>query len=206
MKRITAVLTKAGSVLALTATFVHAGENAVSLMNAGIPSNCAEYAANVSRSEGNFTSVSPVVNGTTCYGAFQFCDSGTIQRYYAGTPQQFLNDPAAQVAAWTKYQQREWSNAQQSGLTSIIGQEICYGGECAVLTQSSILKACQFGCGGSKSKIAKLISSGMNCNAKSAADGAGTSVCKYLVSGAGYDVSCITNFNDGINCFAPVKA
>lgn len=191
--------------LAFVTSAAFAGESAVSLMNAGMPSACAEYAENVSKSEGNFSSISPLVNGVRCYSAFQFCDSGTIQQYYSGTPQQFLNDPSAQTAAWVKYQQNQWSFAQKGGLTSAIGKEICYNGTCTVLSQSSVLKACQFGCAGPTSKLAKLVASGMNCNAPGTADGAGTSVCKYLVSGAGYDVSCITNSSDGTNCIALAK-
>ncbi|MBA8904157.1 acyltransferase [Phyllobacterium sp. P30BS-XVII] len=192
-------------VIGLSASAALAGESAVSLMNAGMPSACAEYAENVSKSEGNFSSISPLVNGVRCYGAFQFCDSGTIQQYYSGTPQQFLNDPSAQTAAWVKYQQNQWQFAQKGGLTSAVGKEVCYNGTCAVLTQSSILKACQFGCAGPTSKLAKLVAAGMDCNAPGTSDGAGTSVCKYLVSGAGYDVSCITKSSDGVNCIAPSK-
>ncbi|PSH63335.1 acyltransferase [Phyllobacterium brassicacearum] len=197
-----------GFFLTLTSSFAFAGESAVSLMNAGMASTCAEYAQNVSKSEGNFSSVSPVVNGVTCYGAFQFCsakgrtDGGTFGRYYKGTPQQFLDDPSAQINAWLSYQRNEWSAAQQNGMTSALGKEVCYNGTCATITQSSVLKACQFGCG-KGGKLDNLVRSGMNCNAPGTADGAGTSVCRYLVSGAGYDVSCITNSSDGTNCIAP---
>lgn len=188
-----------GFFLAITSSITLAGETAISLMLAGMPSACAEYAENVSKSEGKFSSISPVVNGVTCYGAFQFCNSGTLQEFYSGTPQQFLNDPRAQVAAWIPYQQREWAKAQRNGMTSAIGKEVCHNGTCATVTQSSILKACQFGCG-KNGKLDNLVKSGMDCSAPGTADGAGTSVCKYLVSGAGYDVSCITNNSDGVSC------
>lgn len=201
MKKISSLFANAGFVLAMTSTIALAGESAISLMRAGMPSACAEYAENVSKSEGNFSSVSPAVNGVTCYGAFQFCNSGTFQEFYNGTPQQFLNDPSAQVAAWIPYQQREWAKAQRNGMTTAIGKEVCYNGICAVVTQSSILKACQFGCG-KGGKLDNLVKSGMDCSAPGTADGAGTSVCKYLVSGAGYDVSCITKSSDGVNCIA----
>lgn len=203
MIKISSRFANAGFILAMTSTIAFAGESAVSLMNGGMPSACAEFAENVSKSEGNFSSVSPVVNGVTCYGAFQFCDSGTLQQYYSGTPQQFLNDPSAQTAAWVKYQQTQWRYAQSGGLTSAVGKEVCYNGTCATLTQSSILKACQFGCAGPTSKLAKLLTAGMDCNARGTTDGAGTSVCNYLVSGSGYDVSCITNSSDGVNCITP---
>ncbi|SEF13332.1 hypothetical protein SAMN05444161_8914 [Rhizobiales bacterium GAS191] len=181
-----------------------AGENASSLIAAGMPASCADYAANVSASEGNFASTSPTVNGVTCYGAFQFCSApgsdvgSTFSQYNPGmTPAQFLADPSAQVSAWQRYEGDQWAQASANGLTSPIGQTLCYQGQCAVLTQSSILKACQFGCGSStKGALAHLVNSGMNCDAPGTRDGAGTSGCKYLITGANQDVSCITNSND----------
>jgi hypothetical protein len=193
------------ALVCLFANVALAGETTVSLMNAGMSADCADYAANVSASEGNFGSTSPVVNGYTCYGAFQFCSAknsrtgGTFSQYYKGTPEQFLDDPQAQVAAWMDYQKDEWAKAQRNGLTSAVGQRVCYKGECATLTQSSILKACQFGCG-SDGKLANFVKAGFDCNAAGTKDGAGTSVCKYLISGTGYNVACITNNNDGYDC------
>lgn len=188
-----------GLTAALFASLAFAGESAVTLMAAGIPAECAEYASNVTQSEGNFKSVSPVVNGTTCYGAFQFCNSGTLQRHWKGSPSDFLGSPSSQVSAWLDYQQDEWAKAKENGMDAMIGQQVCYRGTCTTITQSSILKACQFGCGRG-GKLYNLMKSGLDCNASNTKDGAGTSVCKYLVSGAGYNVSCITSTNDGIDC------
>lgn len=188
-----------GLATGLLASFAFAGESAASLIGAGMSAECAEYASNVSSSEGNFGSVSPVVNGTQCYGAFQFCDSGTLQRYWSGSASGFLSTPSAQVSAWLKYQQNEWAAANRLGMSGMIGQQVCYDGVCATITQSSILKACQFGCG-KGGKLYNLMQSGLDCNASGTKDGAGTSVCKYLISGAGYNVSCITDSNDGIDC------
>lgn len=194
-----------GLSLAFVAMTAFAGESAVAMINAGMAAECAEYASNVSSSEGNFGSTSPVVNGTTCYGAFQFCDSGTLQAYWSGSPSEFLASPSAQINAWVKLQKNEWASAQRLGMSSLIGQQVCYRGTCATITQSSVLKACQFGCQGTRSKLYQLMKSGLDCNAPGTTDGAGTSVCKYLVSGAGYNVGCITDSNDGIDC-APVNA
>ncbi len=188
-----------GLFLGFAASLAFAGETAVSLMNAGMPAECAEYAANVSRSEGSFTSVSPVVNGTRCYGAFQFCD-GTISRYWSGSATNFLGNPAAQVSAWQIYQSDQWKNAIKAGLDRMLGQQVCYGGTCAIITQSSILKACQFGCAGTKSKLYNLAKANLDCGAPNTRDGAGTSVCSYLISGTGFNVSCVTGNNDGIDC------
>lgn len=209
MRTISSFFANAGLFFAITSSVAMAGQNAVSLMAAGFPSQCAEYGANVSASEGNWNSVG-TSNGFSCYGAFQFCSAknnaggGTFGKYYNGTPEQFLNDPSAQVNAWLRYQKNEWATAQSNGLTSAIGKQVCYNGTCATLTQSSILKACQFGCG-KNGKLDNLVDAGMDCNAASTKDSKGTSVCKYLISGAGYDVSCITSSNDGVNCVSPAK-
>ncbi|MBZ5763373.1 MULTISPECIES: acyltransferase [Rhizobium] len=198
------LLANLGLSLGFAASLAFAGESALSLLNAGMPAGCAEYASNVSHSEGNFNSVSPVVNGTRCYGAFQFCDSGTLQAYWDGSREDFLNNPSAQVAAWERYQRGQWNAAQKNGMTSLIGQQVCYQGTCATISQSSILKACQFGCG-TGGKLYNLAKSGLDCSAAGTRDGAGTSVCAYLISGAGYNVGCITNSDDGVDC-APISA
>jgi hypothetical protein len=176
---------KAGFLLSLFATAALAGQSVASLVNAGMPSNCAGFAAKVSSSEGNFGTT----NQYGCLGAFQFCP-GTFERYYNGSAQNFLNDPSAQVASWTKYEQDSWGQAQKNGLTSLVGHQVCSGGQCATIDQSAILMACQFGCG-AKGKLANYAASG-NCNAQNVKDGNGVSVCSYLIRGAGYDASCFT--------------
>ena len=195
----------AGFFLGFLASFAFAGETAVSLLAVGMPADCAEFGSVVSRSEGNFRSISPIVNGVRCYGAFQFCDSGTLQAYWQGTAAEFLANPAAQVSAWLRYAHDEWGKAIQLGMTNMIGQQVCYQGTCAVITQSSILMACQFGCskGG---KLYNLMKSGLNCNSTDTKDGAGTSVCTFLISGSGYNVSCVTKSNDGIDCLPVTTA
>jgi hypothetical protein len=178
-------LFNAGLALSLPTSAALAGQSAASLTDAGMPANCAPFAAKVSSSEGNFGST----NQYGCLGAFQFCP-GTFQQYYSGSAQSFLNDPSAQVTSWTNYEQNSWSQAQQNSLTSLVGQQVCSGGQCATIDQSSILMACQFGCG-STGKLANYAASG-NCNAANVKDGNGVSVCSYLVRGAGYDASCFT--------------
>lgn len=175
----------AGMVVSLSAVAALAGESSANLIAAGMPQNCAPFAAKVSNSEGNFGSVNPY----GCLGAFQFCP-GTFERYYSGSAQSFLHDPSAQTVAWTHYEQDSWSQAQKNGLTSLVGQQVCSGGQCATVDQSAILMACQFGCG-SKGKLANYAASG-DCNASNVKDGNGVSVCSYLIRGAGYDVSCFT--------------
>lgn len=198
------VFANIGMIMGMVATLAFAGESAVSLLNAGLPADCSEFGQNVSASEGNFNSISPVVNGTRCYGAFQFCDSGTLQTYWTGSRQEFLDNHQAQVAAWVKYERSQWSGAQKLGLDSLIGKQVCYNGTCATITQSSILKACQFGCQGTTSKLYNLMKANLDCSAAGTRDGAGTSVCSYMISGAGYNVGCITNTNDGTDC-SPVS-
>jgi hypothetical protein len=173
----------ASLVLSLSAAAAFAGQSAASLINAGIPENCANFAAKISNSEGNFGTT----NQYGCLGAFQFCP-GTFERYYSGSAQSFLNDPSAQAASWTKYEQDSWAQAQKNGLTSLIGQPVCSGGQCATIDQSAILMACQFGCG-SNGKLANYLAS-RDCNAAGVKDGNGVSVCTYLIRGSGSDVSC----------------
>ena len=97
-------LADAGLLLCLSAAVAFAGESAANLTAAGIPSNCADFASKVSASEGNFGTT----NQFGCLGAFQFCP-GTFEQYYSGSAQSFLNNPSAQTAAWTQYEQNEWS-------------------------------------------------------------------------------------------------
>ena len=176
---------KLGAALSLIASAAFAGQSASSLINAGMPTNCADFAAKVSSSEGNFSST----NQYDCLGAFQFCP-GTFEQYYSGSAQSFLNNPSAQVASWTSFEENSWAEAQKNGLTSLVGQQVCSGGQCATIDQSAILMACQFGCG-SKGKLANYMASG-DCNAGNVRDGNGVSVCSYLIRGTGYDVSCFT--------------
>src|SRR5579863_2071314 len=154
----------AGVALALSATLCFAGESAANLTAAGMPANCANFAAKVSGSEGNFGTT----NQFGCLGAFQFCP-GTFQRYYNGSAQSFLANPQAQVTAWSQYEQNSWSQAQNNGLTSLVGQQVCSGGRCATIDQSSILMACQFGCG-KGGKLANYAANG-DCNARNVKDG-----------------------------------
>lgn len=187
----------AGVALSLMATLALAGESVASLVNAGIPANCGKFAAMVSAAEGNFGTT----NQYGCLGAFQFCP-GTFERYYSGSAQSFLNSPEAQVAAWTRYEQNAWSQAQKNGLTGLIGQQVCAGGRCATIDQSAILMACQFGCG-LGGKLANYAAGG-DCNARNVKDGNGVSVCTYLVKGAGYDASCFTGQQSPVCAQSPI--
>ncbi|MDF2119214.1 acyltransferase [Roseiarcaceae bacterium H3SJ34-1] len=186
----------AGVFLCLSAAAAFAGQSAASLTSAGIPSNCADFAAKVSSSEGNFGTT----NQYGCVGAFQFCP-GTFERYYNGSSQSFLNSPSAQTAAWTQYEQDSWSQAQKNGLTSLVGQQVCTGGKCATIDQSAILMACQFGCG-PNGKLANYTAGG-DCNARNVKDGNGVSVCTYLMRGAGYDASCFTGQKSNVCVQSP---
>lgn len=171
--------------ISTTSTISWAGQSAQSITDAGMPAECSKYAAKVSQSEGNWNSV----NQAGCVGAFQFCP-GTFEAYYKGSKSSFINDPSAQVSAWTQYQQDEWKKAQRNGMTSLVGQQVCHNGKCATIDQSAILMACQFGCG----KGGKLYnySQSKDCDARNVKDGNMNSVCNYLIKGAGYDVSCFT--------------
>jgi hypothetical protein len=172
-------------VLLLLTTPVPAGESIDALTGAGMPLECAPFGAKVSASEGNFTTISNV----GCLGAFQFCP-GTFEDYYSKSPEEFLKTPADQVHAWSHYQHDQWTMVMKNHLDSLIDKRVCYNNRCAVIHQSAIIMACQFGCG-AQGKLANYIRNS-NCNAREVMDGNGTSVCEYLVKGAGYDVSCFT--------------
>lgn len=166
-----------------------AGVNREGLISAGMNPSLANFASNVSSSEGNWSTI----NQFNCVGAFQFCP-GTLERYYSGTRSQFANDPGAQVSAWKRYLADEWGKAERNGLTSMIGKQVCYKGKCATVTASSILKACQFGCGAG-GKLAHVVAGG-DCDSRGAKDGNLYSVCNYLISGSGLDVADITNMTE----------
>jgi hypothetical protein len=183
----------------LTASTVQAGQSAASIAAAGMPEQCSQFGAKVSASEGNWGSV----NRFGCLGAFQFCP-GTFERYYSGSASSFLSSPSSQVSAWTQYEKDSWAQAQKAGSTSLIGQQVCYGGKCVTVDQSAILMACQFGCG-SKGKLANYIANGGHCvgsgGSSSTNDGNGVCIAQYIVKGAGYDVSCFTGQKStGGNC------
>jgi murein DD-endopeptidase MepM/ murein hydrolase activator NlpD len=157
------------------------------MIAAGMPADLADFAAAVSASEGTWTSV----NQFGCAGAFQFCPA-TRQRYFAGSRDEFLASPAAQVSAYRRYMADEWRLAARNGFDSLIGRQVCWNGQCATITASSILKACQFGCA-SRGALGRYFTSGDCAQAR---DGNGVSVCTYLIRGSGYDVSSITGTSE----------
>lgn len=172
---------------------VLAGVSCNQLLGAGMDRSLASFGAAVSSAEGNWGSR----NQYNCVGAFQFCP-GTFERYYSGSREQFLNDPQGQVNAWTRYMRDQHSLAQRNGLYAAVGRQACDGNRCVTVTESSILFACQFGCANS-GKLANYVRNGMQCvpgRPSPTNDGNGVCVAKYLVRGAGHDVSAITGRQD----------
>ena len=164
-----------------------ARESAEALIKAGLDKACAEYASIVTISEGNFDSVSP----NSCLGAFQFCP-GTFELYFHGTAQQFLVDHHAQVVAFTAYEETQWKLAQKNNLTGLIGETVKFDGKTEKIDASAILMACQFGCGRPGRLANYFADHNRDCNSQKVKDGNGTSVCSYLIRGAGQNVSCFT--------------
>jgi hypothetical protein len=164
-----------------------AGETVASLVQAGIKEICADFAAIVSKAEGNFTSR----NRFGCLGAFQFCPA-TLVQYFTGTAGEFLNSPTSQTGAWTNYEKTQWALAKKNGLSNLIGLILDLGPAGPIkITASSILMACQFGCG-KFGLLANFVNGGKDCDASDVKDGFGVSVCSYLAKGVGKNVSCFT--------------
>lgn len=153
------------------------------LVNAGMPANLADFASAVSSSEGNWGSL----NQYGCAGAFQFCPA-TRRQYYAGSVEDFLASPQAQVTAYRSYMADQWSLATRNDFDSLVGRQVCWEGSCATITASSIIKGCQFGCAAGGA-LGRYYRTGDCAQAR---DGNGVSVCDYMIRGAGYDVSAIT--------------
>ncbi|MDO5631622.1 MAG: peptidoglycan DD-metalloendopeptidase family protein [Paracoccus sp. (in: a-proteobacteria)] len=175
-----------------------ANVSAADLIRHGMPPDLADFAARVSASEGTWTSV----NQYGCAGAFQFCPP-TLAEYYSGTRDQFLADPRAQVDAYRRYMDRQWSLATRHGYDSLIGQQVCYGGTCTIITASSILKACQFGC----SLNGALWNYYQTGDCDQGRDGNGVSVCRYMIDGVGLNVAAVTGAEeDGVVSVASVVA
>lgn len=166
-----------------------AGVSAQEMIQYGMPASMADYAAAVSKSEGNWNSV----NSGDCLGAFQFCPE-TLDVFYQGTPESFLANPAAQVDAWIAYQRNEWRKAQNNGIDALIGQEVCYNGRCGVITASAILKACQFGCG-TNGRLHRYFQHG-DCDAANVKDGNEVSVCEFMLRATGLNVEAITDMTE----------
>ena len=111
------------------------------LIGAGMPSGLAEFASAVTSSEGDWDSV----NQYGCAGAFQFCPDTRI-RYHPSSLESFLASPTAQVSAYRRYMVDEWQLARRNGFDELVGSRVCWGGQCRTITQSSIIKGCQFRC------------------------------------------------------------
>lgn len=164
------------------------------LIAAGLPADLADFGVFVSLHEGGNQGFRSI-NQFGCVGFSQFCP-GTLQQYYSGTADQFRNDPAGQVQAFLAYQRDSWRTAQRLGVADdLIGRQICYGGECRTITSSSILMACQLGCG----KLQAYIRNGYSCEgSNNAGDGnASDTACRFMFQAAGIDVSGITGMDDG---------
>ncbi len=165
----------------------------------------AQFGSVVSASEGGWHSV----NCFGCVGFIQWCPGtfeGAFGYSYLSNPGKFP-DNQKQVNEALKYWRYHWNNGGKNYIGAIAGKEVCTeptkkrASTCVTATQSSILYACGFGCLGSKAKINGFIKNGYQCDgAFSARDGSGFCVQNYLVRGAGYDVSFITNMtSDELN-------
>ncbi len=157
----------------------------------------AQFAKKVGASEGNWNSVS----SSPCVGMFQFCvKSGTYRQYIGRAWNGAPPSPQEQVNAWFRYIRDQWAQSGRIGIRGVIGRDVCSShgrdrGQCITATQSSVIMACQFGCG-SNGAPHNYVRNGFACTndkyPKSGRDG--NSVCTetYMYRGAGFDVSYIT--------------
>jgi len=171
----------------------------------GYKPGTAQFGSKISGAEGGFNSV----NCYGCVGFIQWCP-GTFEAYFgysylANPIPSRIPAPATQAAQAKAYWANQWKYGKN--YLSLLGHEVCVAptkrkaGGCVTVTQSSILFACQFGCAGSKAKIAGYVNNGFSCSGTSSArDGNGVCVELYLYRGAGYDVSEITGMtSDELN-------
>ena len=143
------------------------------------------------------------VNPYGCVGFFQICP-GTEKAVSNLSLDQLQNNPQGQAEAFKNYEALRWKDAQRLGLTSLVGQQVCVDykngiNHCGTVTESSSLAGLQFGPG----KLNNLKNGG-NCDDRASKDGANTSVCEFMLKGAGSDVSCFTgNPDTGANACPP---
>lgn len=95
--------------------------------------------------------------------------------------QQFLNSPNLQTQVFNNYTTMNTNTINRLGLNQYIGTTLPNG---TTVTQSSLLFACQFGCG----KVANYFNSGGVCN-KASSDGSNVCVQEYMTLGSGFDVN-----------------
>lgn len=182
-------------ILAATALFVAASPAAAGVpqsefIDAGAPASLAPFLERISAAEGGWTAdnVATRRNPPGCVGFFQLCPppNGPFDQYYSGTQEQFKQDRPGQVQAYLRYAGDAWQQVQDN-FGSVLGRTVSYGGKTAVIDESAVIFAMQFGPG----IMRRFVQNDYSCGTDTA-DQNGTSVCKYFLMGAGYDVSAIT--------------
>jgi len=148
-------------------------------------------------------SVSYGVSNGNFYGAFMMDASGVTDAGYMangafnGTNgvnawSDFLNNPAAQNDAFTKYATKAWRYAQAKGFDAYVGQTMPDG---AVITQSGLLTAMQFvGPYG----IGQYLTGGMQCTSATS-DTSNTCAGSWIEVGNNIDISALTGSSDGLS-------
>ncbi|MGL4959854.1 MAG: hypothetical protein ACRC67_01385 [Inquilinus sp.] len=178
----------AAAAVLLSAVPAVAGVPQSEFIEAGAPASLAPFLERISAAEGGWTAdnVASRQNPPGCVGFFQLCPEAPFSSYYSGTQEQFKQDRPGQVQAYLNYAGAAWNDVKDN-FSSILGRSATYGGKTVVIDESAAIFAMQFG-----GRIMKrFIDTGYACGSGTA-DGNGTTVCKYFVIGAGYDVSAIT--------------
>jgi len=178
----------AAAAMLLTASPAAAGVPQSEFIDAGAPASLAPFLERISAAEGGWTSdnVASRQNPPGCVGFFQLCPEAPFSSYYSGTQEQFKQDRPGQVQAYMRYAGAAWGEVKDN-FSSVLGRSATYGGKTVVIDESAVIFAMQFG-----GRIMKRFIDNDYACGSGTADGNGTSVCKYFVIGAGYDVSAIT--------------
>lgn len=125
--------------------------------------------------------------GTSNFSNYQWTSLANQNGVYSMTD--FKNNPTAQTAAFTAYEQKNWSYIQNMGADKLIGQINPFDGK--PVTASGLMQGMQFG----PARMRAWVNNGMQCNA-STSDGNGICVGDYVSRGNGFDISSVTGSQD----------
>ena len=159
--------------------------------------NCSfeDFKGNLGQSEGGYGSVNGQYLGRYQMGNLALREAGLKDKnnnWLNGmSDAKFLGSPQIQDQAYNSWSQKNWGYIKSVNGQSLLGQKLSDG---TVITQSSLLKAGQFG----QERIGAYVNNGGVCD-KTTSDDNGVCVAEYMRSGSGFDVSNITGMQSDVN-------